>query len=358
MPNLKSFLRGFAIIAIILTIVPLFAVDYWWIRMFDFPHLQLTILTLIAFLVYYFRFNYKNYTDYAYVLILLSCFLFQMNKIKQFTPFYDFEVKEGNLNSNKPKLSLFTANVLQDNENSDSLIKTIQELKADVLLFTEVNKKWCNTLSEAIKKDYKYSIKQPLSNTYGMMLFSKKELINPTIQYLVDDSIPSIHTKIKFSEKDTLQFYGIHPTPPMPQHNPMSTERDAEMIKIAQLSSKSKLPVIVMGDFNDVAWSETMQLFKANSLLLDARIGRGFYSTFSAENLILRWPLDHIFSSKEFTLLDIKSCSSIDSDHFPYYVKFEFDEENAHLQTPKQPTESQIQRAENQLKNFEDAKIK
>ncbi|MFD2432733.1 hypothetical protein ACFSO9_03760 [Mesonia maritima] len=56
--------------------------------------------------------------------------------------------------------------------------------------------------------------------------------------------------------------------------------------------------------------------------MLDPRIGRGFFSTYNANNFLLRWPLDHMFSSEHFGLNEIERLKDIGSDHFPIYAKF------------------------------------
>jgi len=93
LPKLKTILEGIGVTAIILTIIPYLPFDSWWIRMFDFPHLQLTIFTLIAILVYLIKFNFKNWKDYSFATVLIVCFLFQLNKIKPYTVLADSEIK-------------------------------------------------------------------------------------------------------------------------------------------------------------------------------------------------------------------------------------------------------------------------
>mgnify|MGYP003140659236 FL=1 len=123
----------------------------------------------------------------------------------------------------------------------------------DIMLLVETNKRWRDYIFENLPETYKYKVEVPQDNTYGMLLYSKYKLINPQVKFLVDKNIPSIHTKLVLTSNDTVQLYSIHPTPPMPQHNSRSTDRDSEMMKIANLSRTSTYPVIVLGDFNDVA---------------------------------------------------------------------------------------------------------
>jgi endonuclease/exonuclease/phosphatase (EEP) superfamily protein YafD len=87
-------------------------------------------------------------------------------------------------------------------------------------------------------------------------------------------------------------------------------------MKVALKVRENKLPCMVFGDLNDVAWSYTTTLFRKTSELLDPRRGRGFYSTFSAKSRFMRFPLDYIFCSKDFGLISMKRMPKNGSDHF------------------------------------------
>lgn len=350
--RLKPFLTGFGIIAVILTLLPLIPADYWWIRMFDFPHLQLTILTLLAILLYYINFDIKKQKDFLFMFGMIFCFLFQFGKIMPYTPFYDKEMYESTTTDDNNDFKLFTANVLQDNNEYDKLAQQIKTLDADIMLFTETDEVWKKAIVNNLPSAYQYKVEIPLPNTYGMVLYSKLPLIDSQIHYLVDDSIPSIHTKFILPSGKLAQLYAIHPTPPMPQENPKSTDRDAEMMIIAKLAKASPLPVIVAGDFNDVAWSATSLLFQRVSGLLDVRVGRGFFNTFNAKKTLLRWPLDHVYVSPEFRLRSLKDCKSINSDHFPFYVHLSHEPDKAKEQLLDPTTEEELASANEQIKNM------
>lgn len=347
--KLKSFLQAFGLVAIILTLIPFIAADYWWIRVFDFPHTQLTILTLIAIVTYFIRFDMKRMEDYLFVGILGACFMFQLLKIYPYLPHKNYEIMEATSGAEGDIIKFYIANVLQDNEKPEKLREEIKNKDADILLFMETNARWMKDLKSAVK-DYPHRVEVPLNNTYGMLLYSKLPLREDEVRFLVDDSIPSISTIVQLPSGDEIQLFCIHPTPPMPQHNPSSADRDAEMMLIAKSAKDNALPVIVAGDFNDVAWSDSTKLFKDISGLLDPRVGRGFYNTFNAKSYIMRWPLDHFFASDEFRLVKMELGEDIDSDHFPVMFEIKLEKALASEQTPEDPTRKQKEEANDQIK--------
>ncbi len=207
-------------------------------------------------------------------------------------------------------------------------IRWYRELVPDVLLINEPNQAWAKSIS-MLNQDFPYSIKYPLENTYGMILLSKLVLTESAVNFLVKDDIPSIFTKIQLPSGKLIDFYGVHPEPPKPGTD--TYERDTELLIIGKKIKEIKNPSLVAGDLNDVGWSVTSKLFRKYSELVDPREGRGFYNTYSVSIPLLRYPLDHIFYSKEFGLISLKKLGDIGSDHFPIFISlnYEADGDNA-----------------------------
>jgi len=87
--------------------------------------------------------------------------------------------------------------------------------------------------------------------------------------------------------------------------------------------------------------------------LVDPRIGRGRYCTFHADYKLLRWPLDHLFHSKDFCLVNLKVLPSIGSDHFPIYAKLQLSSLAEQLQEAPKADEDDEVLAEEKIEKAE-----
>ncbi len=232
-------------------------------------------------------------------------------------------------------MSLLIANVWQPNRQTARLLEFIRRLSPDVVLLLETNQWWENQL-EPIKKTYPYTQLVPQENTYGMLLYSKFRLEKQQIHYLVENDVPSIECNMVLSANDRIHFFGVHPRPPAPSESVTSTEKDRELLLVAEKAKADPGPVLVAGDLNDVAWSYTTNLFQKMSRLLDPRKGRGFYNTFPVKWPIMRFPLDHIFCSRHFQLIRLHRLKNIGSDHFPIFIEMQL------LPAPKQPESAPV----------------
>lgn len=316
------------ILAIILTVKPFIRSANWFIRLGDFPRLQVLFLLAVSFITFLFFFNFSNPFDYIFAISLFACIIYQVRCVLPFTPIFPTEVQ----NAREPdfddtNISVLIFNVLMENENYTDVLEFIKSVKADVVLLAEPNQIWAKNLA-SLKEIYPFEVSHILENHYGMMLFSQLEIHDTEIQFIIQDDIPSIHTQIKLRSGDDIAFHGVHPRPPVPEEKGRSTERDGELLLVGKGVRESNLPCIVAGDMNDAAWSNSTQLFKRISGLLDPRVGRGFYNTFHAQHKIFRLPLDHVFHSHHFRLIDLQRIkNSCGSDHFPVLIHLSYEKD-------------------------------
>lgn len=328
----------------IFTILPFIKSDYWVFRVFEYPRSQKLILTLIALLLI--GIFYQQTPLYGVMAgSLIANTIYLTVQILPFTILWKKQVLRTETDEPDNTFSMMISNVLQDNDNITGTLSGIKAANPDLLLLLEIDERWQNGVSE-LDDTYPFQVKVPRDDTYGMLLYSRLELKNVEVKYLVESHVPSIHAQFFLKSGVEVQFFGLHPSPPVPNENPRSTERDKELLLVADMAKETDLPVIVAGDLNDVAWSYTTKLFLKMSGLLDPRRGRGFFNTFNARIPALRYPLDHAFISPHFKLKNISRLNNHGSDHFPMFLKLHYNPVPDQEQEPLTASESEVKLAE------------
>ncbi len=311
-------------IFLIPTLASITRFDQWWVRGFDFPRIQISVCIIITLILCAFFYDFSETWHYVATALLFLSLVYQSIKIFPYTILAKKQVIKFKGKAEDATISILVSNVLTPNKHPEKLVALVKKRQPDILLTLESDKRWEKELEE-IEDDYKYTVKVPLDNLYGMHLYSKLELIDADVHYLVQEDIPSIHGYVKLRNGTKLKMHCLHPMPPSPTESYTSTNRDAEILMLGRDLSPEDRKVLVFGDLNDVAWSRTTKLFQQMSGLMDPRIGRGFFNIFHAGYRLFRWPLDHVFHSKDFTLIEIAREKSIGSDHFPMYIKLNYD---------------------------------
>ena len=313
--------------------------DNWWVRGVEFPRIQILVLGIIAWIGMLLFGAEWQLTQWLLFIVLSITLLFQLRMVLPYTILWKKEVEKARITatSSDDQLKIMVSNVLGPNNQTQKLVDLVNKEQPDILITLETDKKWQQALS-VIEPDYPYTVKVPLDNLYGMHLYSKLELIDPEVKYLMIDDIPSIHTQLRLRNDSVIWLYCLHPMPPSPTEADKSTTRDAELLMVGRHIKEHNQKAILAGDLNDVAWSKTTRRFQRISGLLDPRIGRHFINTFHVDYPFLRWALDHIFHSACFTLVDMKRLPSIGSDHFPVLTTLQYEPEKTSEQKQNAPT--------------------
>ena len=305
-------LRTVALLLLLGTASSMTESNQWWIRAWDFPRTQILIVMLVtAALLYVFDRKWRPWLSIA--ILLASCW--QFYRIYPYTGLATQEVSRttASLDHAQGCFKVLTFNVLQTNRDYASTLALLEREDADVLLLLETDAGWRDAMMPQLSR-YSSVLERPLSNKYGLVLATRLPASGGEIIDLAEKDTPSAFITLTAGGSD---FYlmALHPRPPHPGRD--TEERDAELVMAARRAADAEMPVLAIGDFYDVAWSKTSQLFKEIGEFLDPRIGRGTYATFPADMTWLGWPLDHLFMTEEFLVNELQVLENVGSDHRP-----------------------------------------
>ena len=312
---METLLAAISVLLILTVFISLIRKDFWVYKVLEYPRLQKLVLISIVTASWFFFWPLENVVYQVILAGLVLSIIYLLYKIWPYTRLSKKEMIRVKSTDPDNEFKIFSANVLQDNTRYEIMLEHIKSTDPDVIFLLETNSDWHKATAK-LGKDYPYTLLEPLENTYGLLLYSRLELKNANIVHLVKDDIPSVEAVLVLPSGQEVQIWGLHPEPPVPGESLYSTAKDKELMKVAIKAKECTLPCIVFGDLNDVAWSHTTELFRKTSNLLDPRRGRGFYSTFSAHHWFIRFPLDYIFCSREFSLISMGRLPKCGSDHF------------------------------------------
>ncbi len=329
MARLKTYyfylLVGVAVLLLGLSLLSLFydISTVWWIKVLNFPRTQALTGAFAIVILVLLSIKKISLPKILLVTSLIISMIINGSFVMGYTPLAAKQVlsTDGITQDSTSYVSILIANVYVKNRKADAFLKAVLEKNPDMVLALETNQWWQQALQQ-LRTKYVYFTEYPLENSYGMMLYSRYPLQHTQLLFLQHPGVPSIHTVVQLPGDRQFAFHGVHPVPPVPSKYPDNIGTDAsELQKVAALVAKEKGAVIVAGDFNDVAWSNSSRVFRKKSQLRDVRAGRGLYNTFNAHSIIMRWPLDHVFVRGAFKVKALERLGKNGSDHFPLYVE-------------------------------------
>ena len=309
--------HGLGVVALLLALaafLPAWQTDLWFIRVLDYPRMQLAFAGLFIALLYAILVPDPRRGGSLFVIsVLLVATAWQFLHAARFLWFYPDEVASEESCPADKRLSMLGANVLIENEDYGKVLALAKEQQADLILLTESDRAWQEAMAP-LHAAYPYRVAVPLENSYGMHLYSRLPMTGE-VKYRVQDNIPSIDARVTMRDGSEVIVYAIHPEPPRPGDD--TGERDAELVLVGREARDEGGASIIIGDLNDVAWSQTTKLFLEVSGTKDPRVGRRLMPTFNANWPMMRWPLDHLFLTPHWGLVDMERLNHVGSDHFP-----------------------------------------
>ena len=309
-------------LCLVATLLPFVPVGAWFVRLCDFPRLQLaaiTVLPLSAAVALGFTVGWQR----EYLLLVGVSLLiigWQVSHVAPFSPMWSKEVPDL-ARTDGSTVRIAVANIQYDNPKKSELLATLREIDADILLLIEIDEPWHEAL-QPLREQVPHGAEHISGEGLGLAFWSRLPLAGVDVQHLVSERRPSIHADVQLQDGQLIRFVGVHPTPPGLNDSTNggrrdSRVRDAELVMVAKdIAQDPERTWIVTGDFNDVAWSHTTRLFKRLSGLQDPRVGREMLNTYHADYSLLRYPIDHMFVSTDCSVGQIERFRLPGSDHF------------------------------------------
>lgn len=326
---------------VVATALPFLPVSHGIARVGDFPRQQFFWLA-VALLVVSAIYGDAETGWRVMQMALAAIIAVHARHILRYTPIWRKQTADAAPGDKGIHLKLVSANVKMGNERHEEMRAEIARVDPDIVILMEVDERWRDSFAPLLDT-YDHVIDQTRDNSYGMIVASKFPLADLHVEELLTEGVPSVIASVTVADGKVFRLYCIHPEPPVIHRG--TEGRDGETALVALKAKDEKMPVIVTGDLNDVAWSMTTERFRTVSGLLDPRIGRRIFSTFDARLPFLRWPLDHLFHSPEFRLVSMKRLKPCGSDHFPVLFELMFcDDEKSHSE-PDNPDSDDVDEA-------------
>ena len=298
------------ILLLIFSIAPLLSSLIWVLDLFThfrFQYFFFSLLLLIGFIVY----RNKLYVTIAAGCVFINAFYIMPIYIQQPHDSTDLHNKT---------IKLFYANVLTNNRQYEKLLNQITKENPDVIVLQEVDATWIANM-DAIKAKYKFVIKEPRTDNFGMALFSRVPIIDSEVHYWSDFDIPNIEVMF---ELDGLTLHMIATHPPPPVNKRFHDAKKSIFKSITNVVNAKTQATVVIGDLNTTIWSDTYELLESETGLINASRGLGFMPTWPTQLLPLMIPIDHCLVSKQFKVINIKTGNEFGSDHLPLVVELLF----------------------------------
>lgn len=218
-------------------------------------------------------------------------------------------------------LSLLIINLNNRNERYTDVLNYIEREEPDVLLLSELTPVW-KTAMESLGQ-YDHVVAEERLDTYGIAVYSKLPLMNPSIKYYGTTGHPTVVCTInRFSKPITL----VHTHIQGPIKKDGFEQQKEQMIVMAKELKSLPRPMILTGDTNSTPWTYLLANLIRDNNLVDSRQGFGLQLSWPAPGY---WrnvpftliPIDHCFVSPDFSVEERKVGPFIGSDHAPIWIK-------------------------------------
>ena len=211
--------------------------------------------------------------------------------------------------NNLPKLTVAHFNLSSFDAYDPEFHEVITALGSDIISFQEYTPDWNAYIKQKLLLDYKYSYSNVRMDLFGMAVFSKVPFKD--INTFVYKDIPNLDIKINTGYQD-VNIISSHIAPPSLRYTKFDPGEHLETISEHVRSIEN--PVLVVGDFNQVYWTNDIQDFRLETEMKNSRRN---------VELTTKAPYDHIFYTPQLECIDFQEVKNKSVSHLGKKASFQ-----------------------------------
>ncbi|MFK7933985.1 MAG: endonuclease/exonuclease/phosphatase family protein [Saprospiraceae bacterium] len=224
--------------------------------------------------------------------------------------------------TDQPIFNIAHFNLANSDSEPEVTFNTMLESQADLISVQEVTPLWDSMLHVNLVEQYPYFYRLVDIGLYGMAVYSKQPFLKlDTFHY---QNIPNIIGQIasKLPEAKPVHFIISHTMPAFSSDTYAHLQKHLKLV--AKKCARIKEPLVTLGQYNAITWSNVIQNFREQSQLSDSR---ELIRTQSNGGVLPFFdvPEDYIFYSADyFNCLTFETLSSENASHIGIKTTLQF----------------------------------
>src|SRR5688572_25750832 len=142
MPVIAAVVLLLSSFAVVATVLPLWRTSLWWVRLFDFPRLQLAVLAITCLLGILAARPTGSWFDDVVAVALMLATAWQLSWIWRYFPGAPKQIPNARITDAGDQVSFVTANVLQTSRGADQFLAILAATNPHLVLVVEVDEWW------------------------------------------------------------------------------------------------------------------------------------------------------------------------------------------------------------------------
>lgn len=214
-------------------------------------------------------------------------------------------------------LRIVSLNVYKHSVEYERVRAYLRAERPDFVVLVEATPAWERELAAPLRDLYPHAAYSPRAGASGVLLLSRTPILEWLPVFLGGAPESGIRARIApFGHP--VDVLGVHLTWPM--RADLAAQRNRELEGLARVTRAARVPLVVLGDFNDTRYSPTFARLLRDGALRDCAAGRGLSGTWPAGFAPLWIQIDHCLHTRGVWTESFDTGPRVGSDHYPLVV--------------------------------------